>query len=382
MGTKREKVVVAMSGGVDSSVAAALLVQQGYDVLGLFMRVGIEVPEAVGSADREEPGRARQGCCSARDAADARSVAGLLGIPFYVLNFGKDFDQLIDYFVDEYVRGRTPNPCVMCNDRLKFGRILDYANAVGARYVATGHYARIARRDGSRVLTRGRDHRKDQSYVLFGLERKALDRVIFPVGELTKGEVREIAARLGLPNRDKADSVDICFAPDRDYTRVIRQRRPNAFVEGDVVDPSGQVVGRHTGLCRYTIGQRRGLGIAAGTPIYVTRLDLANNRVTVGGADALLCPSLLAERCSFLADPPEGPFRAEVKIRYLHRSAPATVYPLGDGEVRVIFDSSQRAITPGQAVVFYDGDVVVGGGWIKGSAAGPGGGDPCRPQPS
>ena len=380
MGPKREKVVVAMSGGVDSSVAAALLVEQGYEVMGLFMRVGVEVPEAADDDGREEPARVRRGCCSARDAEDARSVAGLLDIPFYALNFEEYFGQLIDYFVDEYVRGRTPNPCVICNDRLKFGKLVDYANAVGAGYVATGHYARIARRDDNHVLMRGRDDRKDQSYVLFGLDRKMLGRVIFPLGELTKSEVRGIAARLGLPNRDKADSVEICFAPDRDYTGVIRQRRPNAFVAGDVIDTSGQVIGRHTGLCRYTIGQRRGLGIAAGTPIYVTKLDLATNRVTVGGADALLCPALLADRCSFLVDPPEGPFRAEVKIRYLHRSAPGTVYPLGNGEVRVVFDAPQRAITPGQAVVLYDGDVVVGGGWIKRSAAEPEGpGEGSRP---
>jgi len=441
MAGKREKVVVAMSGGVDSSVAACLLVEQGYDVMGLFMRTGVQevdpgrstdttdatrpiplsqggieggpsspaepppappceggvhdalpiraatvrermphardrpLPHGRGSdqkpADpREEVGpatatRQHQGCCSTSDAGDARFVAGMLGIPFYALNFEKEFDTLIDYFADEYVRGRTPNPCIVCNDRLKFGKLVDYADAVGARYIATGHYARIARRDGRNVLMRGRDREKDQSYVLFGLGRMILDRVLFPVGELTKSEVRDIATRFDLPNRDKPDSVEICFVPDRDYARVVRQRRPEAFVEGDVRDQTGRVIGRHKGIGQYTIGQRRGLGIAAGRPIYVTQLDVDSNTVTLGDGDVLLEKTLVADGLNLLAEAPNGPFRAEVQIRYLHKAAPATVEIVGEGKIRVTFDQPQRAITPGQAVVFYDGDVVLGGAWIE-----------------
>ncbi|UCC30565.1 MAG: tRNA 2-thiouridine(34) synthase MnmA [Phycisphaerales bacterium] len=397
MSAKREKVVVAMSGGVDSSVAACLLVEQGYDVMGLFMRVGPDrtVPTCVGMRERpthsvqeplpdgrgsdqkpadpgEEAGPAKatrqhQGCCSALDAGDARFVAGVLGIPFYALNFEKEFDALIDCFADEYVRGRTPNPCIVCNDRLKFGKLVDYADAVGATYIATGHYARITRRDGRTVLMRGRDAEKDQSYVLFGLGRTILDRTLFPVGELTKSEVRDIATRFSLPNREKPDSVEICFVPDRDYARVVRQRRPEAFIEGDVRDQTGRVIGRHKGIGQYTIGQRRGLGIAAGRPIYVTQLDVSSNTVTVGDGEVLLETILEANGVSLLADVPDGPFRAQVQIRYLHRAAPATVEMLGESRIRVTFDEPQRAVTPGQAVVFYDGDVVLGGAWIDGT---------------
>ncbi len=442
MAGKKGKVVVAMSGGVDSSVAACLLVEQGYDVIGLFMRVGVPEPEstelagvtdtaALGGGEAAQASetprglkpaahndgvrshRTHQGCCSASDAADARFVAGMLGIPFYALNFQEDFDGIIDYFADEYVRGRTPNPCVVCNDRLKFGRLLDYADAVGAKYIATGHYARIGKQSGHggdsacncetrspsspfdicyspfdirhstfplppHVLLRGRDEGKDQSYVLFGLDRGILDRILFPVGDLIKSEVRDLAARFDLPNRDKPDSVEICFAPDRDYVRVVRERRPEAFIEGDVLDPDGRVIGRHKGIAQYTIGQRRGLGIAAGKPIYVTQLDVLNNTVTMGERDALLAPALIADRANFLVDLPNGPIRAQVKIRYLHKAAPATIQRMGTGDipdggvdmptgsekVRVVFDEPQRAITPGQAVVFYDDDLVLGGAWI------------------
>ncbi len=431
MHAKREKVVVAMSGGVDSSVAACLLVEQGYDVVGLFMRTGVsEPPERdqgiEGSRDQEEERRSdgaterrrairtatvrerpkrdqgiegsrdrgqerrsddgggeigistqrgdiattreHKGCCSASDAADARFVAGLLDVPFYVLNFEKDFDRLIDYFADEYARGRTPNPCVVCNDRLKFGHIVEYADAVGAKYIATGHYARIEKRDGRNVMMRGVDENKDQSYVLFGLERDILDRLLFPIGHLRKPEVRRIAERYNLPNRDKPDSVDICFVPDRDYARVVRERRPDAFVEGEVVDQEGHVVGTHGGIANFTVGQRRGLGIAAGTPIYVTQLDVPGNRVTVGEDAALFSDALVAGRMNLLTDVPGDSFRATVKIRYLHKPTPATIELLPDSQelqVRVVFDEPQRAITPGQAVVFYDGDVVIGGAWIE-----------------
>ena len=411
MAVQRQKVVVAMSGGVDSSVAACLLVEQGYEVIGLFMRVGAEAADGplpdgrgsdfppgsdlqrgsdspAGAAERQAsasakaPGRAHRGCCSAGDAADARFVAGMLGIPFYALNFQADFERIIDYFADEYVRGRTPNPCIVCNDRLKFGKIVDYADAVGARYIATGHYARGGTRRGRRVLMRGIDRAKDQSYVLFGLKRAILDRVLFPIGGLTKPEVRETAERFGLPVHDKPDSVDICFVPDRDYARVVRGRHPEAFAEGDVIDESGKVLGRHNGIGQYTIGQRRGLRIAAGRPVYVTQLNVERNTVTLAGPEALLAGSLIADRANFLVDVVDQEdvlhtdsrrdpmrrldacFRADVKIRYLHQAAPATVQRLERGRIRVVFDEPQRAITPGQAIVFYDRDVVLGGAWI------------------
>ncbi len=418
---KREKVVLAMSGGVDSSVAACLLVEQGYDVMGFFMRTGVaepDSPEAAGSSPRgstganvspSEPSAERhRGCCSASDAADARFVAGMLSIPFYSLNFEQEFDHLIDYFADEYARGRTPNPCVVCNDRLKFGRIVEYADAVGARYIATGHYARIGSSSPQppqavplptesawrtdTVLMRGIDKTKDQSYVLFGLDRTIIDRLIFPIGHLQKSAVRELAKRYQLPNRDKPDSVEICFAPDRDYARVVRERRPEAFTEGDVVDQAGEVVGRHKGIGGYTVGQRRGLGIAMGRPVYVTQLDVLGNTITIGDDEALFATTLTAGRARFLVDPPGRSFRAKVKIRYLHRARPATIDILDEPDgslagnenngaatrfsetavaqektcrVRVTFDEPQRAITPGQAVVFYDRDVVLGGAWIE-----------------
>ena len=394
----RQKVVVAMSGGVDSSVTAALLVERGYDVVGLFMRVGVEAPIGddacpseegstrddtphpahdttdgsgrpcrVGTAHQVAPtggGRSRGGCCSASDAADARFVAGKLNIPFYVLDFKDEFDRLIDYFVDEYSRGRTPNPCIVCNDRLKFGRLVDYADAVGAAYVATGHYARIGERDGRPVLMKAIDSAKDQSYALFRIDRAVLDLVLFPLGELTKDRVRGEALRRGLPVHDKPDSVEICFVPDRDYARVVRERRPESFIPGDVVDGEGNVLGRHEGLPHYTIGQRRGLGIAAGKPIYVTRIDVENNRVVMGEREALLRRSLLADCVRLLSDPPQGPFAAQAKIRYLHPAADATVTLLDGARMRVDFDEPQPALTPGQACVVYDGDVVIGGGWI------------------
>ncbi len=354
-----------MSGGVDSSVAACLLVEQGYEVIGLFMRTGVTpAPEAAPPGADEAPKRARQGCCSASDAADARFVAGKLDVPFYALNFAADFDSLIDYFSDEYAKGRTPNPCVVCNDRFKFGKIVEYADAIGAKYIATGHYARIGDCNGRPTLRRAIDRKKDQSYVLFGLDASLLGRLLFPIGDMEKSHVRELAAKYDLPNRDKPDSVEICFAPNRDYARVVEQRRPDAFRPGKVVDTAGRVIGEHRGIGHYTIGQRRGLGIAATTPIYVSSLDPDANTVTMGNNSDLLGDALVADRTSYLLDR-EGPFRAEVQIRYLHRAAPATVHPLSDNRVRVVFDTPQRAITPGQPTVFYDGETVIGGGWIS-----------------
>jgi len=363
----RNKVVVAMSGGVDSSVAACLLAEQGYEVIGLFMRIGSHAPQAPGSEALNRPGHAsrRQGCCSAADAHDARRVAARLGLAFYVLDFERQFDRIIDYFADEYRRGRTPNPCVVCNEQLKFGRLVEYADAIGAHYVATGHHARIERRAGRYVLCRGRDPHKDQSYVLAGVDRRLLARMLLPVGAMTKAQVRAYARRVGLDVHDKPDSVEICFAPEGDYTRIVRRRRPEAFQPGPVRDRQGRLLGRHGGIANFTIGQRRGLGIAAGVPIYVTALDASTNTVVVGPRCELFHRRLLADRVNWLVDEPAAPVRAQVKIRYTHTPAPALVEPLPDGRARVCFDDPQPAITPGQAVVFYDGALVLGGGWIE-----------------
>lgn len=346
-----------MSGGVDSSVAACLLHEQGYEVTGLFMRTGVSEPatkdgEACGSEETcpTTPEDKHRGCCSAADAADARAVAGLLNIPFFALNFKPAFDRIIDYFVEEYVHGRTPNPCVMCNEQLKFGRLADYGKAVGADYVATGHYARIVAAGEEYRLCRAVDAVKDQSYVLFGIDREMPARTLFPIGGLSKEQVRAEARRFGLKVSEKHESQDICFVPDRDYARLVRERRPEVFREGPIVDTTGREVGRHDGIVNFTIGQRRGLGVAAGHPIYVTRLDVERNTVVVGEKEDLTRDTLEAGRVHWLIDPPAEAFRAHVQIRYSHRAAPATVEPLSGERVRVRFDAGQIAITPGQEI--------------------------------
>jgi len=366
-----KRVLVAMSGGVDSSVAACLLAEQGYDVVGVFMRLGA-AEAARGGADVSLPvvetesddGGRHRGCCSAADAADARAVAGQLGIPFYALNFEQDFSRLIDYFADEYAAARTPNPCVMCNQWLKFGKLLAYAKVVGADWIATGHYARIDRACGAVRLRQARDLDKDQSYVLFGTRPDVLERTLLPIGDMTKEAVRDHARRFGLRLHDKPESQDICFAQDGDYARVVRSRRPDAFRPGEIRDTSGRVLGRHEGLPQFTIGQRRGLGVAAGHPIYVTALEHDTATVVVGERTALERLALSASEVNWQGPVPPGPIRAAVKIRYQHAPAAATVMPVGADRAEVCFDAPQRAITPGQAAVFYAGDVVLGGGWI------------------
>ncbi|NLX20850.1 MAG: tRNA 2-thiouridine(34) synthase MnmA [Phycisphaerae bacterium] len=361
----RTKVVVAMSGGVDSSVAACLLHEQGHEVVGLFMRTGVEGVTA--SADARDPdpvAERHRGCCSALDASDARAVAGRLGVPFFALNFKADFERIIDHFAGEYLRGRTPNPCVMCNEYLKFGRLAEYGRAVGADFVATGHYARIDRCGDEYCLRRGRDTEKDQSYVLFGMGREMLSRTLFPIGELTKEQVRAEARRFGLPICDKRESQDICFVPDRDYARVVRERRPDSFVPGAIVDREGHEVGRHEGIAHFTVGQRRGLRVAMGKPIYVTRIDAKDHTVTIGSREDLAADHLEASSVRWLIEPPTHPLHVEVKIRYTHRPAAAVVEAIGPDRVRVAFREPQTAITPGQAAVLYDEDMVLGGGWI------------------
>jgi tRNA-specific 2-thiouridylase len=367
-----KKVVVAMSGGVDSSVAAALLQRQGYDVMGCFMRLGSPdgVEEGESCSTPTAGAKQKQGCCSVLDAADAHRVAGLLGIPLYVLNFQEEFGRVIDYFVSEYNRGRTPNPCVRCNDWLKFGRLAKYAEAVGADHIASGHYARMGVDPvtGRKALLRGVDAKKDQSYVLFGMTPAAVEHTLLPIGELEKPAVRAIAEELRLPVFNKPDSQEICFVPDQDYAGLVRRRTPGAFRDGELVTAGGEVVGTHGGHQQFTIGQRKGLGVALGYPIYVVDIDPADNRVTVGDKAALMRRELRADQVNLLIDRPEltdgTGLRCSVKIRYNADPQPATAW-LAGGELRVRFDQPQSAVTPGQAVALYDGDVVVGGGWIE-----------------
>ncbi len=353
-----------MSGGVDSSVAAALLVEQGADVVGVFMRVGNHTPPdpLLPIADRH------RGCCSAADAADARRVAGQLNIPFYALNFEEDFSRLIDYFADEYANARTPNPCVLCNQWLKFGKLLNYADVVSADRIATGHYARLDRVDDRPRLRRARFDRKDQSYVLFGLPPAARERTIFPIGDLSKDEVRDHARRLGLGVFDKPESQDICFVPDRDYAAVVRERRPDALRPGEIRHQDGRTLGFHDGLAQFTIGQRHGLRVAVGSPVYVTSLDPKTNTVTVGPADSVRSASFCASQVIWWTEVPDRPIRADARIRYNHTAAPAVITPLPNSRIQVDFDEPQSAITPGQAVVGYSGDTVVAGGWIDSPA--------------
>lgn len=382
---RSRRVLVAMSGGVDSSVAACLLKEQGLDVAGVFMRLGneqITSPPTPESANEIEPttvasseemviraGRQnrerRRGCCSIADATDARMVAAKLGISFYVLNFEKEFARLIDYFADEYAAARTPNPCILCNQWLKFGKLAEYADAVGAETIATGHYARVTIEQDRPVLRRARFLAKDQSYVLFSVDPAVLSRARFPLGDLTKDEVREQARRFGLTLHDKPESQDICFVPDGDYARVVRARRENAFKPGRIRHVDGRDLGRHDGLPNFTVGQRRGLRVALGEPAYVTDLEQESGTVVVGPKSALLAKSAEATDVSWLISTPTAPFRAEVQIRYSHAASPAEVTPRAGNEVCVVFDDPQSAVTPGQAMVFYRGDEVLGGGWIS-----------------
>ncbi|HVT79539.1 MAG TPA: tRNA 2-thiouridine(34) synthase MnmA [Phycisphaerae bacterium] len=388
----KKKVVVAMSGGVDSSVAAALLQREGYDCVGVFMRLGndpadltdeqVELiacsPELRAEHEKEmalsknysAQKTHKQGCCSTSDAADARFVAGMLEIPFYALNFQHDFGGIIDYFVREYNAGRTPNPCVRCNEYLKFGKLSKYARAIGADYVATGHYARVVHGEDGSQLLRGRDAKKDQSYVLFGVPRDELSRMLLPIGDLEKTEVRRVAEELGLPVFNKPDSQEICFVPDHDYARLVKVRSPGAVRAGEFVDAAGKVVGKHEGHQHFTIGQRKGVGVAFGYPIYVTGIDPATNRVTLAEKEALLHRTLVAREVNWLTGPemPRGPqeaVRCLAKVRYNSPPAPAVARMTGADELTVTFDEAVAAITPGQAVVCYDGERLVGGGWIE-----------------
>jgi tRNA-specific 2-thiouridylase len=292
-------------------------------------------------------------------------VADRLDLPFFALDFSDEFGKIQDYFVEEYLNARTPNPCVVCNTWLKFGKLWEYAKAVGADGIATGHYAQAIRRDGQVELHRGVDPAKDQSYFLFGLKPEILARVYFPIGGLNKTEVRQLAEEWDLGVQKKPDSQEICFVPDGDHHAFVQRRRPNAERSGEIVDHEGHVVGSHTGLSKFTIGQRKGLGVALGEPRYIVELDPSLNRVVIGPQELLRRSELLAENVNWLIDaPPTSSIECKVKIRYHHEPASATLEHLGDGRVRVRFADPQTAITPGQATVFYSGDRVLGGGWI------------------
>ncbi len=362
-----------MSGGVDSSAAATLLLEQGYEVVGITLKLW----------PQDCINRAEDKCCGPQAVADARAVCHKLGIPFYLIDEADEFQKhVIQYFADEYQAGRTPNPCVMCNQNLKFGRLMNRADQLGAQFIATGHFARIERpltqslspSEGERVpkagagrylLKRGCDPRKDQSYFLFSLQQDQLARALFPLGEMTKTDTRGVARHCQLKTADKEESMEICFVPDNDYGHFLRQANLARPHRGEIVDLAGSVLGHHNGIEFYTIGQRRGLGISSAKPLYVVALDAASNRVIVGDEKALARDEFTLDRCNWIPfDQPPERLAVTAKIRYNHPGTPATVQPLANGRAQVKLHAPQRAITPGQAAVFYQDDLVLGGGWI------------------
>ncbi|MFQ5707572.1 MAG: tRNA 2-thiouridine(34) synthase MnmA [bacterium] len=363
----RETVVVAMSGGVDSSVAAALLHERGYKVIGVTMNLW-DYDRVGGNVNRDS------GCCSIDTMDDARSVCHTLGIPHYVVNLRDQFEAAVtDNFIAEYLEGRTPNPCVRCNTFIKWGVLLQKAEALGADKIATGHYARMSfdAERGRYYLSRGKDVKKDQSYALWGIKQQGLARTLFPVGEFEKSEIRQLARNLGLRTAEKMESQEICFIPDNDYSRYLQKKVPELRTQlqpGEVVDQAGNRLGSHRGYPFYTIGQRKGLGISANKPIYVTAIDAGNNRIVVGENDDLLHVGLIAQHLNWVAiERLVKEIEVEAKIRYNDPGALARLQPGPDDTVTVRFLEPQRAVTPGQSVVFYQEDVVVGGGIIRAS---------------
>jgi len=356
-----KRVVTGMSGGVDSSVAAYLLKQQGYDVIGVTMQIWQDKSKA--TLEREG------GCCSLSAVEDARRVCDKLGIPFYVMNFKQIFEKkVIDYFVDEYLMGRTPNPCIACNRFIKFDALLERAKALEAEYVATGHYAKVMYdEDYKRYIIRKSDSPlKDQTYVLYNLTQDQLGHILMPLGDYNKEQVREIARELGLRTANKPESQEICFVEDNNYGRFINERRGDEIKPGMFVDVRGNKLGNHKGIAHYTVGQRKGLGISIGKPLYVVEIIPEKNLVVLGDETEVFGRELRASQMNYIAfEKLEEPIDVKAKIRYSAREADAKVIPMGNKRVRVVFEEPQRAITPGQAVVFYQGDVLVGGGTIE-----------------
>lgn len=355
-----KRIAVAMSGGVDSSLAAALLKKDGYEVIGVTFRMWPK--EECGAS----VGRA---CCNLEAITRARAVAEDIGIPYYVFDFSEEFKkQVIDYFCDEYLRGRTPNPCVICNEKIKFGLLHEKARVLGADFIATGHYAKIGynKKNNRFLLKQGIDKGKDQSYFLFSLSQEQLKYSKFPLADYTKDKTRKAAKKLKLMTFNTISSQDICFIQDKSYAEYIKKKTHVEIREGDIVDKNGKIFGRHKGIPYYTIGQRRGLGIAHKEPLYVTGIDRLSNRIIVGNKQDVLKKSLIAHRLNWIAIKGiDKPLHFEAKIRYNQKMQPATVTPIGGEQVRVDFDSPQEAPTPGQAVVFYSRGIVIGGGWIK-----------------
>jgi len=367
-----KRVVLAMSGGVDSSAAAVLLHRQGYEVIGLFMRSGETEKQACAvSGDGLLPvldtPTHKQGCCSAEDAADARRVADQLGIPFHSLNFQDSFKRIKDYFADEYLAGRTPNPCVQCNNWLKFGKLWDFAQQVGADHIATGHYARILKDEqtGEHTLHCGSDPNKDQSYVLFGIRRDLLSRILLPVGEYQKPAIREFAEEAGLRVAQKKDSYEICFVPGDDYAGFLNNYRDLGNTAGDFIDTDGEVLGQHAGYEKFTVGQRKGLGIAFGEPRFVLSVNAETRQVVLGTREDLATQHVRINGLNWLVDRPAESFECAVKLRYQQKSTPCSVQIVNNDEAQITLNQPVLGVAPGQAAVFYDGDKVLGGGWIQ-----------------
>jgi tRNA-specific 2-thiouridylase len=354
---KKERVVIGMSGGVDSSVAALLLKEQGYEVIGITLKVWL--------GDCSDTGE--HACCGPRAVEDGRSVAYQLGIPFYVIDHKESFEKnIIQYFVNEYSSGRTPNPCVVCNRKLKFGSLLDYAEKLGASKLATGHYAKVEREDDEYVLKKGADPKKDQSYFLYTLDQYKLSRILFPLGNFQKSQVRSLAESARLKVFDKMDSQEICFVPDGNYVNFLKKAVPDQFRSGPIKDIQGKVLGNHSGIQNYTIGQRKGLGVAFGRPTYVTRLDGKTNTVVVGEEKDLFSSEFYIRDAHWIgSSKPKEPVSCTVKIRSMHEGAKAILHFLEKGGAHIHMIQPEKAVTPGQAAVFYEGDKVLGGGFIE-----------------